>query len=232
MSGNNEIIGYLQANKILALKLDHAVSAVGQQFTNQIDTLGKGATRLLYYTSCFTDEYNDVCQQQKTEDIRFRDAIYKVLRHGDVVYDMLRIYFEEIFKFKTSEQIKHIKQSLIAVNVHIAASALTSAGFTLAVASSVRIGLNLSLEISTLAGAWTSRGIVAVGVYGVIQKAADSANRLHIHYPAYYFALYAQRLEMLYFLIEPVLQQAGAIEAQWASDNDLVGIIRGMIQRP
>lgn len=230
MYNNNEVISYLQANRILALKLDHAVSAVGQQVINQVDTLGKGATRLLYYTSCFTDEYNDVCQQQKTEDIRFRDAVYKVIPHGDVIYDMLRIYFEEIFKYRTSEQIEHIKQCLMVVNIHIAASSLTSAGFTLAVASSVRIGLNLSLEISAPAGTWASRGIAAVGVYGVVQKAADTAHRLHIQFPAYYSALYAQGLEMLYFLIEPVFQKAGAIEAQWASDNDIVGIISRMIQ--
>ncbi len=227
---SNDVISYLQANKILALKLDHAVSAVGQQVTNQVETLGKGATRLLYYTSCFTDEYNDVCQQQKTEDLRFRDAVYKVIRHGDVVYEMLRIYFEEIFKYKTSEQLEYIKQCLMAVNVHIAASSLTSAGFTLAVASSVRIGLNLSLEISALAGTWASRGIAAVGIYGVVQKAADSAHRLHIQFPAYYSALYVQGLEMLYFLIEPVFQKAGAIEAQWASNNDIVDIISRMIQ--
>lgn len=230
MSGNNEIISYLQANKILALKLDHAVTAVGQQVTNQVETLGKGATRLLYYTSCFTDEYNDVCQKQKNEDIRFRDAVYKIVRHVDVAYDMLRIYFEEIFKYKTSDQLEHIKQQLMAVNVHIAASSLTSAGFTLAVASTVRIGLNLSLEISALAGTWASRGIAVVGVYGVVQKAADSAYRLHIQFPAYYAALYAQGLEMLYFLIEPIFQKAGAIEAQWASNQDMVGIISRMIQ--
>lgn len=230
MYNNNEVISYLQANKILALKLDHAVSAVGQQVENQVETLGKGATRLLYYTSCFTDEYNDVCQQQKTEDLRFRDAVYKVIRHGDVVYEMLRIYFEEIFKYKTSEQLEYIKKRLMAVNVHTAASSLTSAGFTLAVASSVRIGLKLSLEISALAGTWASRGIAAVGVYGVVQKAADSAHRLHIQFPAYYSTLYVQGLEMLYFLIEPVFQKAGAIEAQWASNNDIVDSIRRMIQ--
>ncbi|MBI3309886.1 MAG: hypothetical protein HYZ77_00960 [Serratia liquefaciens] len=230
MYNNNEVISYLQANRILALKLDHAVSAVGQQVANQIETLGKGSIRLLYYTSCFTDEYNDVCQQQKTEDIRFRDAVYKIIRRVDVVYGMLRIYFEEILKYKTSEQLEHIKQSLMAVNIYIAASSLTSAGFTLAVAGSVRIGLNLSLELSALAGTWVSRGIAAVGVYGVVQKAADSAYRLHIQFPAYHSALYAQGLEMLYFLIEPVFKKAGAIEAQWASSNDIAGIISRMIQ--
>lgn len=230
MYSNKEVISYLQANSILAVKLDHAVSAVGQQVRNQIDTLGKGAVRLLFYTSCFTDEYNDVCQQQMREDIRFRDAAYKVIREGDVAFEMLRIYFEEIFKYKTYEQLEKIRQFLMAINIHIAASALSSAGFTLAVAGSVRIGLNLSLELSALAGTWASRGIAAVGVYGVIQKAADSARRLHIQLPACYSALYAQGLEMLYFLIEPVFQKAGAIEAQWASDNDIARMISKMIQ--
>lgn len=231
MYNSNEVISYLQANKILALKLDHALTGVGKAVSNQIETIGAGARRALYYTSCFTDEYQDVCQRQKNEDIRFRDAVYKIIRHNDVLYDMLKIYFEEIFKYKTNDQLEHIKKALMAVNVHIAASSLTSAGFTFAVASSVRIGLNLSLEISALAGTRASRGIAAVGVYGIVQKSAESAYRLYIQFPAYYSALYAQGLEMLYFLLEPVFHKAGAIEAQWASSNsDIVGIISRMVQ--
>lgn len=79
---------------------------------------------------------------------------------------MLRIYFEEIFKYKTNAQLEHIKKALMAVNVHIAASTLTGAGYALAVANS---------------------------------------------------ALYMQQLEMMYFLIEPVFERAGALEAQWSS---------------
>lgn len=230
MYGNNEIISYLQTNKVLALKLDHAASAVGQQVSNQIDNLGKGATRLLYYTSCFTDEYNDVCQQQKTEDLRFRNAVIRIITHGDVVYEMLRIYFEEIFRYKTNEQLEHIKKSLMAVNVHIAASSLTGAGYALAVAASVRIGLNLSMQLSALTGraAGTAAGIVAT--YGLVQKAAESARRLHVQYPAYYSALYMQQLEMMYFLIEPVFERAGAHEAQWSSDAGIANIISRMIR--
>lgn len=230
MYGNEEVISYLQANKILALKLEHAVTAVGQQVKNQVDTIGKGATRLLYYTSCFTDEYNDVCQRQKAEDLRFRDAVYKVISDVDVVCNMLGIYFEEIFKYKTSGQLEYIKQRLMAVNVHVAAVTLTGAGFTLAVAAYVRLGLNLSLELSAISGVWASRGIALVGLYGVVQKAADSAHRLQIEFPAYYSALYAQGLEMLYFLIEPVFQKAGAMKAQWASNDDVADIISRMIQ--
>lgn len=110
MNNDNEVISYLQANKILALKLDHALTGPGKAVSNQLETIGAGATRALYYTSCFTDEYQDVCQQQKTEDIRFAKAVYHIMRREDVVYEMLGIYFEEVFRQKTSAQIDHIKK--------------------------------------------------------------------------------------------------------------------------
>lgn len=59
---NNDVISYLQSNNILALKLDHALTGVGKAVSNQIETIGAGAKRALFYTSCFTDEYQDVCK--------------------------------------------------------------------------------------------------------------------------------------------------------------------------
>lgn len=227
---SNEVISYLQANKILALKLDHALTGAGKAVSNQIGTIGTGATRALYYTSCFTDAYQDVCQQQKTEDIRFKNGVIYLLRHGNVAYDMLKIYFEEIFKYKTSDQLEHIKQILITVNIHIAVSSLTNAGFALATASFVATGMNLSLELSALAGRRAGGVVGAIGIYGVVQKAADSAHRLHIAYPAYYSALYAQELEMMYFLIEPLFERAEAFKAQWLSDDEIADIITRMIR--
>ncbi|EMH4164195.1 hypothetical protein RJ498_003500 [Pluralibacter gergoviae] len=229
MYSNNEVISYLQANRILALKLDRAVYAVGQQVKNQVEMLGKGATRLLYYSSCFTEEYNDVCRQQKTEDIRFKGAVQRIIQNSDVVYDMLWIYFEEVFKHKTHTQLEHIKKALMAVNVHIAASSLTGAGFALTVATSVRIGLNLSIQLSALAGRRAGTVAALVASYGLVQKAAESAYRLSVQYPAWYSALYIQQLEMMYFLIEPIFECAGALNVQWASDSEIANIISRMI---
>jgi hypothetical protein len=227
---SSDVISYLQSNKILALKLDHALTGVGKAVSNQIETIGAGAKRALFYTSCFTDEYQDVCKQLKTEDIRFRDAAYRLLTHEDIVDNMLKIYFDELLRYKTSEQLERIKQLLMVVNVHIAADSLTKAGFAFAVASAVRMGLNLSMEMSALTGRWVPKGVAILGVYGIVQKAADSAYRLHIQHPSYYSALYAQDLEMMYFLIEPVLERAGALNAQWASDTDLINIICKLIR--
>lgn len=227
---SNEVISYLQANKILSLKLDHALTSVGKAVSNQIETTGAGAKRALYYISCFTDEYQDVCQQQKNEDIRFRKSVVHLIQNGSVIYDMLRFYFEEIFQYKTSDQIEHIKQMLMAVNVHIAANSLTKAGFVLATATAVSVGMNLSLDIRGLAGRATGTMMTAAGLYGIVQKAADSANRLCFTYPSYYSTLYAQELEMMYFIIEPVFERAGAIEARWASDKGIADIITRMIR--
>lgn len=226
----DEVISYLQANKILALKLDHALTGVGKAVSNQIETIGAGATRALYYTSCFTDEYQDVCKKQKTEDIRFRNGVIYLLRHNNVAYDMFKLYFEEIFKDKTTEQLERIKQMLMAVNIHIAASSLTNVGFALATASFVAAGMNLNLEISALAGRRAGQAVGIIGIYGIVQKAADSAHRLHITYPAYYSALYVQELEMMYFLIEPVFERAKALTAQWASDDEIADIITRMVR--
>lgn len=64
MYHSEEIIRQLQSQKIPAMKLDQAVRAVGEEVKSQLSNIGAGAQRLLYYTSCFTDEYYDVCTRQ------------------------------------------------------------------------------------------------------------------------------------------------------------------------
>lgn len=149
---SNVVISYLQANKILAMKLDRAVSGIEQRVSGQVKTIGAGVTRILYYTSCFTDEYQDVCKKQKNEDVRFAKGIYHLLQRKNNVYEMLKIYFEEIFKHKTTEQLEHIKRILMAVNIHIAADSLTKSGFVLATATCVSVGMKLSLDMGAIAG--------------------------------------------------------------------------------
>lgn len=96
----DEIINYLQTNNILASKLDRALTGVMDLVSDQIDTISAGAKRAIYYTSCFTQEYQDVCKKQLNEDVRFTKGLYHFLQRKDIVYEILHIYFEEIFKKK------------------------------------------------------------------------------------------------------------------------------------
>lgn len=227
---NKNVISYLKSNNILALKLDRTFTGVGKAVSDQIDIIGAGAKRALFYTSCFTEEYQDVCQKQKNEDLRFIGGIYKLVEHGDIIFDMLKIYFEEIFRHKTSSQLGKIKESLMAVNIHIAVSQFTKYGFILAVSAAVAAGMKLSLDMSVLAGRRAGVAIAIAGMYGVVQKAADSANRLRYALPEYYSALYANELEMMFFLIEPLFERSDALLNAWASDDEVSRIITNMIR--
>ena len=100
----------------------------------------------------------------------------------------------------------------------------------MATAVLVSVGINLKYELSALVGKSAGAVVGAVTVYGIVQRAADSAQRLRYTYPAYYTALYAKGLEMMYFLIEPLFERTSASRAQWASDDEIVNIISRMIR--
>ncbi|WP_267371518.1 MULTISPECIES: hypothetical protein [unclassified Pantoea] len=230
MHYSKEIISYLQLNNILASKLDHALIGVRYAVANQFDMIGAGAQRALYYTSCLTKEYQDVCQQQKNEDIRFIKSVNKILSHSDTIIEMLEIYFESIFRLRNNSRIDHIKKSLTAVNIHIAASNLTQHGFALAVTAFVAAGMKLSIDMSILMGNRAATAVAIPGMYGIVQKAADCANRLNYVLPEYYAALYANELEMMYFLIDPLFETSGALRSPHPSDDEISNIINNMIR--
>ena len=106
----NEVIKYFQNNRILALQFDRTLAEVRKMVSDQISLIGSGAQRALYYSSCFTNEYQDVCKQQNQEDIRFAIALGRIVKGDSVVYEMLKLYFNEILKYKTAQQIEKIKK--------------------------------------------------------------------------------------------------------------------------
>lgn len=230
MYHSNEITRQLQENKILASKLDDAVAGVRDMVEKQVNTIGAGATRLLYYTSCFTDEYHDVCTQQKEEDMRFGEGVVQLIKDRNIIYEMIRLYFEMIFKKRTMGQLEHIKKMLMHANIHIAASSLTNQGFTLGVTASVALGFNASIAVRALAGRAGGGAATVFSIYGIVQNAADSAQRLRYSHPEYYQVLYSRKLEMMYFLLEPMFKKAGADVMRWMSDEDVANTIFKMVR--
>ncbi|EKN4699670.1 hypothetical protein JE939_002842 [Yersinia ruckeri] len=231
MYHSNGIIRQLQAAKILAQKLDEAVAGVRDEVRDQVGKIGGGATRLLYYTSCFTENYQDVCVAQQLEDLRFRNGIYRLIKNKNIVFEMVKIYIELLLNHKTSQQLEYIKHLLMRANVHIAASTLTNQGFALGITMTVCVGMNVRVPIGRGIGNIAGATAGGLSVYGIIQNAADSARRLQIMHPAYYQALYMQELEMMYFLIEPTFMRSGALKSHWLSENDIADIITSMVRQ-
>lgn len=224
MYHSDQIINGMQADKLMALQLDKAVSGVKKLALEQASKIGDGATRLLYYTSCYTDNYQDVCAKLKEEDLRFLDGIAQLVRHRDIVYRMVHIYFEDIFRYKTSTQLQSIKVGLLRQGVVISSTALSNQAFVIGVTTSVCLGISFNASIIK----WTSKGAAlsatGLALYGTVQHAAESAERLKLLAPMYYHALYLQKLEMMYFLVEPVFVKARAF------DNDIVNTIVNMVK--
>ena len=62
---SEDIIRKIGTDKELAVRLGKAMAGVKDGFIDYLNNLGDGATRALYYTSCFTENYKDVCKQLK-----------------------------------------------------------------------------------------------------------------------------------------------------------------------
>lgn len=228
MPYQKELIRYLQNNDILALQLEKALKGVGEMVSDKIENTGSGLKRLSNYISCFTTNYQDICRQQGKEDLRFSKAIWHLLKHRDILEQMLIIYFKELIRHKSPRQLEKIKKGLMAVNIYIAASSLTSAVFAFGIANAIVLGTKLSVDISILTAGRMTTVIFIAGSYSIVQKAADSALRLKIVSPLYYNALYILELEMLYFIIEPLFSRAGAFSIISPTEQDIINIIAKM----
>ena len=97
------------------------MAGVKDGFIDYLDNLGDGATRALYYTSCFTENYKDVCKQLKNEDKRFLLGLYELVEHRDIIFRMVRIYVETMLKHKNESDIKIILRQVVPFTTHYSA---------------------------------------------------------------------------------------------------------------
>jgi hypothetical protein len=117
-----------------------------------------------------------------------------------------------------------IQHALMRANVYISTSTLTSYSFSAGVASTVCLYVTLPPSGLKIVSGLTGAAIGGLGLYGVVQKAADSAHRLQVMHPAYYQALYLRELEMMYFLVEPAFARAGVLTQQWTDGQSPYGV--------
>lgn len=220
MYHSEEIIRQLQNQKILAMKLDRAARAVGEEVKGHLSNIGAGAQRLLYYTSCFTDEYYEVCTLQNLEDARFRKGIAHLVSRWSIVFDMINVYVEELVKNYSPAELAAIQHALMRANVYISTSTLTSYSFSATVATTVCLYVTLPTSGLKVVSGLTGAVVGTLGLYGIVQQAADSAHRLRVIHPAYYQALYLRELEMMYFLVEPAFMRAGVLNQRWKEGPD------------
>lgn len=140
---------------------------------------------------------------------------------------------ESYLQNKKEEKAQYILKKLVGAGVYISSSGLTNRILIMAVATMIcqtsrfntvvygRINRARSL---VLKGSVTATAVV-LNVYGLIQDAANSADNLKMHNSFYYNALYANHLEMMYFLIEPVIAGVPYLNPMIISDDELAELL-------
>lgn len=116
------------------------------------------------------------------------------------------------------------------MSVNISTSSLTTQSFALGVTMALCLGSNVSTGIVRKVSKVSGLSVAAIGLYGYIQEAAESAERLQVMCPAYYQALYMRKLEMMYFLVEPMFMKAHSFMANLSSDDDVANAIFRMVR--
>jgi hypothetical protein len=227
---SDSIITAMQAEKILALKLEHALSGVKDNFIEQVSHMSAGAQRLAFYTSCFTENYQDVCANLKNEEVRFIQGVYQLFKDRNIIFLMIRIYIELLLKKHDDKKIEKLQRSLMDMNVKISSAYLNKEAFITAITTTLCLSFKTSTLIYKNSSKIAALSTTILNYSGLVQQAADSANQLKSFNSIYYTALYARTLEMMYFIIEPVINKTPISTLTSLSDQDIINIIKGMIR--
>ncbi|WEF26600.1 hypothetical protein PYR66_14845 [Klebsiella aerogenes] len=230
MLSNSDIITKIQADNLLAVRLEKALGGVKDSILDQARRMQLGVRRLTYYSSCFTDNYRDVCTAQKTEDVRFMEGLTQLVKQHNIVTRMFKIYVNQLLQGLTPERIRHIQKILIGKGATIASGSMTNQALAYAIVAAVSYSFGIRVGANTKLAKIGAAAVTIVSYYGYVQEAADSANRLKSRHPRYYYALYAEKLEMLYFIIEPVISRTELSLLPPTSDNDIADTIIRIIR--
>lgn len=234
MYHSNLIISRIESDRALALKLERALSGVKDLVSEQLNTIGDGARRLSYYASCLTDNYDDVCTKMKEEDFRFLLGISQIYKNRQIISEMIRIYVEDLLQRRNPDSITSIQRNLMYLNVNVSSGQLTKRGLVYSVTKSICFSLNINTSIDfALSKLITKYGVIGLsgfGMYGIFQHAAECADILRLRSPHYYDLLYVKKIEMMYFLIEPVIDKSQYINKSYASDSEIANAIARMVR--
>ncbi|UWS33462.1 hypothetical protein [Erwinia pyrifoliae] len=193
MISNSDLITGMQADSLLAVRLEKAMGGVKDAMLDQAKRIQLGATRLAYYTSCFTDNYQDVCTGQKNEDVRFLEALVQLIKQGNVVTRMLRIYVDLLLHGLTADRISRIKTLLIGKGARIASGSMTNQALAYSVVLAASYSFGTKVGINTKLAKVSAAAVTIVSYYGYVQEAAEAANRLKQRNQTYYYALYSEK---------------------------------------
>ena len=201
----------LQSDRQLSIYTQHGFSSFAQATKNIVSDIYSGIERASWYTSCLIPRYGDICSELVTEEKRMSLSIASVFKHHDVILHMFVLYFEMLEKDSKDGNKNGSVQGLVKGIAGHAAKTAVGRSTRNAIAYALSKALSGSEIVSKVVAeriAGKSPYVVfALQVFGIDQKAALAARKLKVLEPRYFSILYTAQLEMLYYFIEPILEE-------------------------
>lgn len=198
-----------QADRQIALSTQNALSGVLQSAKGVASDIYSGIERASWYSSCFIPQYNNVCLELKSEEIRMLYSIESIYRHRDIIAYILYLYFKMVCDDVEEGNPEGSAHKLIRKMAGLVSHMNVAGGTRYAFAEAASVALSQSGVMSTIIieriSAKLPQAVFAFQFYGIQQKCALAARHLKVMDPEYYWILYQEKLEMLYYFIEPLL---------------------------
>lgn len=222
----------MQADRIIALKVENALVEIKQDLRETADTLYSGVERVSWYGSCLFDDYKDVCRQLRKEDYRMLIAVKQVYLRDDVVFDMVEIFFKKKLIRISEEKQNIILQEVAKKIAEHASIKFIKLSLAYVIAKIVRTSRDFNDSHTKIINKG-SLAVVQVGsFYGKMQKAAMAARRLKNIEPEYYWELYNEKIESLYFLIEPEMSKIIYMtNSGYYNEDDVIYLLNQVLKK-
>lgn len=215
-----------EADRSMAIALTKALSEIYAGHMETIEKVKLGSQRFINYGSCFVSDeyYGSTCHEQWSEDKRLYLSVLEIYKRNDVVLDMVQLYFQKTFKRlgdeKSNSLVSYIKQK-IGEKAHEAVERSSKLALSLTMAKLIVSSADFQESHIRKVNEMSTWFVKVASFYSKAQEAALAANKLKFQDAAYYQILFREKIEMLYFLIEPQMSKV-IYEVESGGNNEEV----------
>lgn len=218
----------MEADRVIASQLESMTKKLKDNTISLTTNLYSGIERTSWYSSCLFEKYNDVCEELKFEDRRMFFSIVEVYKREDVILDMVKAYVDILMKNFDEHKQLMIAKSVLGTKSEIIINRAIKESIAYLLAKSITSSFGFGAIVRKKINTYSLHGITITAFYGKVQKAAMSARHLRDINPPLYWSLYSMKIEMLYFLIEPVLPAYMLIAQN--NEIEVINFINGIIK--
>ncbi|MCE0827788.1 hypothetical protein [Buttiauxella ferragutiae] len=221
---------HMEAERKIALSLEKGIKLFQENSKEVMSSIYSGVERATWYSACFFDEYQDVCQELREEDKRMIAAINEVFKRNDVILDMIELYVKYVLDNFNENSRTNIITQITGYLAKNRVRFVTKSTISYVIAKSISESIGFTAKIRTAIAKLSNVTLTLLGFYSYVQKAALSARRLKLLNPPFYQILHNENIEMLYFIIEPVLQKNIGYLNTTLSERDAITILRDIVK--